>query len=87
MVWENKFSGIFPCTTAAEAAEFHVARVQNVMDRYPSRTVVLTEFGWPSGPDGYSETNQFTGQQCGVASQEHQAPVSSRGLYADEIER
>lgn len=66
--WENKFSGLFPCTTAAEAADFHIARLQDVMAVYSNKQVILTEFGWPAGPRGYSETNQFTGQTCGVAS-------------------
>ncbi len=73
--WEDKYSGIFPCTPAAAAADFHIARMQNIMDRYPSKPVVLTEFGWPSGPDGYAETNTYTGQGCGVASQANQSLV------------
>jgi exo-beta-1,3-glucanase (GH17 family) len=73
--WENRFSGIFTCTAASGAADFHVARLQNVMDRYPATPVVLTEFGWPSGPDGYAETNQYTGERCGVASRGNQALV------------
>ena len=32
----------------------------------------MTEFGWPAGPEGYSETNQFTEQKCGVASETNQ---------------
>jgi len=79
--WENKFSGIFPCTTAAEAADFHIARLQDVMDTYPDKGVILTEFGWPAGPKGHSETNQFTGQKCGVASNANQNLVI-RGTLA-----
>lgn len=65
--WENKFSGMFPCTTVAAAADFHVARLLDVKARYPSKEVVITEFGWPAGPEGFRETNQsqqFAGQQC-----------------------
>jgi exo-beta-1,3-glucanase (GH17 family) len=43
-----------------------------VMDTYPDKEVLLTEFGWPAGPKGYSETNQFIGQKCGVASNANQ---------------
>jgi len=49
--WENKYSGIIPCTTAVEAADFHVAQLQRVMLKYPDKEVILTEFGWPAGPD------------------------------------
>jgi len=73
--WENKFSGLFPCTTAAEAADFHIARLQDIIGRYPGKEVVLTEFGWPAGPDGDSETNEQTDQHCGVASEENQCLV------------
>jgi len=78
--WENKYSGLFPCTTAADAAEFHIARLMDVSTRYPGEDVVLTEFGWPAGPDGYSETNQHTGQQCGVASEDNQHLVVEETL-------
>lgn len=70
--WENKYSGIFPCTTAAEAAEFHIARLQDVSAQYPEKKVVLTEFGWPAKPRGYTEENRYTGQRCGVASERNQ---------------
>lgn len=70
--WENKFSGFFTCTPAADAAAFHLARIEEVKTRYPSREVIATEFGWPAGPDGYSEQNRFTGQRCGIASEVNQ---------------
>ena len=73
--WENKFSGLFPCTTAAQAADFHIARFQDIIARYPGKEVILTEFGWPMGPAGYHETNQNTGQQCGEASIANQSLV------------
>ncbi len=83
--WENKFSGIFPCTSAADAAQFHVDRVKNVMDIYSSKEVILTEFGWPAGPTGYSEVNQFTGQACGVASKGNQDLVIKETLRAFDM--
>ena len=36
---------------------------------------MLTEFGWPAGPNGFTETNQFTGQHCGIASEANQRVV------------
>jgi hypothetical protein len=48
--WENGYSGILPCTTAEGSADFHIARMQQVMDRYPALPVMLTEFGWPGQP-------------------------------------
>jgi exo-beta-1,3-glucanase (GH17 family) len=65
--WENKFSGIFPCTPVNHAADFHIARLQDAKSRYPGKEVILTEFGWPAGPDGFTETNQITGQKCNGA--------------------
>ncbi|MCJ7510824.1 MAG: exo-beta-1,3-glucanase [Dehalococcoidia bacterium] len=86
--WENKYSGLFPCTAAADAAEFHIARLMDVSARYPDKDVVLTEFGWPAGPYGYSETNQHTGQQCGVASEDNQHLVVEETLAKlDEMGR
>jgi exo-beta-1,3-glucanase (GH17 family) len=32
--WENKFSGLFPCIPAAQAADFHVSRFQDVRAVY-----------------------------------------------------
>lgn len=73
--WENKYSGLFPCTTASQAGNFHIARLMDVSARYSNTQVILTEFGWPAGPLGYSETNQFTGQRCGIASEDNQRLV------------
>lgn len=78
--WENKFSGLFPCTAAEDAAEFVAARMEDVMEAYPGKEVILTEFGWPSGPPGYSEINRFTGQSCGVAGSAQQALVLRQTL-------
>jgi exo-beta-1,3-glucanase (GH17 family) len=78
--WENKYSGIFPCTTAAEAAGFHLARVGTVRSVYSSKTIWLTEFGWPAGPEGYSETNAFTQQACGMAGEANQRLVIEQSL-------
>jgi exo-beta-1,3-glucanase (GH17 family) len=73
--WENRGPSLYPCIPAADAPTFIVARVQELRQRYPSKEVVLTEFGWPAGPYGYTETHVSTGQQCGVASAANQRLV------------
>jgi exo-beta-1,3-glucanase (GH17 family) len=42
------------------------------VDLYPEKEVILTEFGWPGGPRGYRETNDYTGQRCGIANEANQ---------------
>jgi exo-beta-1,3-glucanase (GH17 family) len=78
--WENKYSGIFTCISAADAPQFHIDRINNIQGTYPSKEIVLTEFGWPAGPDGYSEANLYTGQRCGIASESNQDYVISQTL-------
>lgn len=73
--WENKFSDVLPCIPADKATDFHIARVEKIRRTYPGKTVVLTEFGWPNGPEGSMETNKFTQRRCGVASKKNQASV------------
>ena len=80
--WENKYSGLYPCTPAEDAAAFTVARYQAMRDHYSGREVLLTEFGWPAGPDDYMPTNAYTGQQCGVASPANQHLVIEQTLDA-----
>lgn len=76
--WENKYSGLYRCTLASAAGAFNVARLQDVATRYPTMPVMLTEFGWPAGPDGYTETNQVDPSlHCGVASESNQQRVVS----------
>lgn len=73
--WENRHSGIHTCTTAKQAAEFHVARLKEVQQVNPGKDVMITEFGWPNGPDNHTENNYKTGQHCGVAGPKNQAYV------------
>jgi exo-beta-1,3-glucanase (GH17 family) len=73
--WENNFSPLYPCTSAQQAADFHVARWSEVQKANPNKTVIVTEFGWPNGPDNAHSQNPQTGQQCGVASVANQALV------------
>lgn len=70
--WENKFSGVHPCTTAEQAADFHIARLTDLRKTYPGKDVIVTEFGWPNGPVGGTEINSKTRQHCGVANQANQ---------------
>ena len=73
--WENKFSGIHTCIPAEKAADFHIARLEEIHRTYPGKDVVVTEFGWPNGPEGNAEINVKTGQHCGIASQKNQTMV------------
>ena len=73
--WENKHAGVHSCTTAEQAADFHIARLEEVSRTYPGKELTLTEFGWPSGPEGGTETNSHTGQKCGIASPKNQVKV------------
>ncbi len=73
--WENRHSGLFPCTPAEKAADFHIARLDDIRRTYPGKDVIVTEFGWPDGPEGATEINVHTGQQCGVPSEQNQLRV------------
>ncbi len=73
--WENKHSGIYPCTSAKKAADFHIARMDEIGKINPEKEVILTEFGWPNGPKDVTEVNTHTGQHCGIASKQNQAEV------------
>jgi exo-beta-1,3-glucanase (GH17 family) len=70
--WENKHSGIHTCTPAEKAADFHIARLEEIRQAYPDKEVVMTEFGWPNGPEGGTEINLNTGQHCGIANKKNQ---------------
>jgi len=75
--WENRFSGLYTCISAGQAADFIAARLQQVQKANPDKEIIVTEFGWPSGPKGPKGkvANQHTGEQCGIASPENQALV------------
>jgi exo-beta-1,3-glucanase (GH17 family) len=73
--WENRHSGIFPCTPADKAADFHIARIEDIRRTYPGKEIILTEFGWPNGPEGGTQLNKRTQQQCSVASKHNQELV------------
>jgi exo-beta-1,3-glucanase (GH17 family) len=73
--WENKFSGAHTCTTAEKAADYHIARLEDVRRTNPGKEVIITEFGWPNGPEGGTEINLKTGQHCGIANKKNQALV------------
>ncbi len=73
--WENKHSGLFPCTPAKKAADFHIARLEDIRRTYPGKELVLTEFGWPNGPEGGTEINKLGKQHCGIAGKKNQMLV------------
>ena len=73
--WENKHAGKHTCTTADQAADFHIARMKEVRRTYPGKEVMLTEFGWPYGPEGGTEANIHSGEKCGVANRKNQLTV------------
>ena len=74
--WDNRFSGLFSCTSADEAADFHVARHGDVQRVNASKEVIITEFGWPNAPAGKTEKNKYTDQHCGIAGKETQFLVA-----------
>lgn len=73
--WENKHAGVHTCIPAAKAADFHMARLEDIRRTYPGKDVILTEFGWPNSPEGATEINVHTGQQCGIAGKKNQKEV------------
>ena len=73
--WENKYSGVHPCTSAKKAADFHIARIEEIRKTYTDKEVILTEFGWPNGPEGGTEINKNTNQHCGIANKQNQITV------------
>jgi exo-beta-1,3-glucanase (GH17 family) len=73
--WENKNAGVYTCIPVDKAADFHIARLEEIRRTYPGREVFLTEFGWPSGPEGGTETNNHTKEKCGVANPKNQVTV------------
>jgi exo-beta-1,3-glucanase (GH17 family) len=73
--WENHYSSLHPCTRADQAADFHLARLNEVHQVNPSKEIMITEFGWPHSPAGFTPKNDKTGHQCGVANAENQKLV------------
>ena len=73
--WENIYAGIHTCTPAEKAADFHIARLEDIHRTYPGKEVIVTEFGWPNGPEGGTEANLKTGEHCGIASKKNQTLV------------
>jgi exo-beta-1,3-glucanase (GH17 family) len=73
--WENKHAGVFSCTPAEKAADFHLLRLNEIRRTYPGKEVIMTEFGWPYAPEGATEINVRTGEHCGIASRDNQALV------------
>lgn len=75
--WENKNSGLYPCTPVDQAANFHIARLEQIRAQYPSKTVIITEFGCPAGPPGVTQTNTPINPVLGVKPAKSINAVSS----------
>lgn len=73
--WENRYSSLHSCTTAKQAANFHLARIQEVQRANPGKEIILTEFGWPHGPSNAINDNVKTRQRCGIANAANQSRV------------
>ena len=73
--WENRYAGVHTCIPADKAADFHIARLEQIHKTYPGKEVIMTEFGWPNGPEGGTEINPKTGQHCGIANAKNQTLV------------
>jgi len=73
--WNNVFSGVWPCNVATQGAQRTFDHYRAIQALYPTKPIVMTEFGWPSAPVGQSITstaNYVTGQQCGIANDNNQ---------------
>jgi exo-beta-1,3-glucanase (GH17 family) len=74
--WENRHADLFSCVEAEKAADFHLARFQEVQKTNPQKEVIVTEFGWVFAPEGKAQINLKTQKECGgVASRENQQLV------------
>jgi exo-beta-1,3-glucanase (GH17 family) len=73
--WESIHSSIHTCIPANKAADFHIARMDEVRHAYPKKEVIVTEFGWPNGPEGHIEANKNTQERCAMASPNNQTLV------------
>ena len=73
--WENRYSGLFPCVEANDAADFHLARWQEVKNSHPSKEVIVTEFGWPSATRELTQKSTQANNICGQASAKNQHEV------------
>jgi len=73
--WENRHSDLYSCVQANDAANFHLARWQEVQKTNPTKEVIVTEFGWVHSPEGAAQISLKTGKKCGVASRLNQQLV------------
>jgi len=73
--WTNVFSGNWPCTGVSQAAQKTLESYRTIQALYPTKPIVMTEFGWPAASSGTSilnPANVITGQQCGIANDANQ---------------
>ncbi len=85
--WENRHADLFSCVEAEKAADFHLARWQEVQKTNPKKEIIVTEFGWVFAPEGKAQINLKTKKDCGgVASRKNQQLVlqSTFKKFADK---
>ncbi len=70
--WENIYSSLHDCVSAEHAADFHLARLEQVQRANPGKEVIITEFGWPANTT--AQTGGGAGS-CATASLQNQALV------------
>lgn len=74
--WENRHADLFSCVEAEKAADFHLARWQEVQKINAQKEVIVTEFGWVFAPEGKAQVNLKSQKECGgVASRKNQQLV------------
>ncbi|MDD5214330.1 MAG: exo-beta-1,3-glucanase [Methylococcales bacterium] len=74
--WENRHADLFSCVEAEKAADFHLARWQELKKTNPQKEIIVTEFGWVFAPEGKAQMNLKTKKDCGgVASRKNQQLV------------
>ncbi len=73
--WENRYFDAYSCLSAEHAAAFHLARWQDVSKANPTKEVIVTEFGWPSGPKDRGQIRLKTNKSCGIANRKKQQHV------------
>jgi len=75
--WESMFDR--GCYTEEGAVDFHIETIHTVQKLYPDKPVILTEFGWPAGPNDFVQANPKN-LTCGTATEAHQTYVISQTI-------
>jgi exo-beta-1,3-glucanase (GH17 family) len=79
--WENVYSPCGACYAIDKVADFHLDRYKLVQKTYANKLVIMTEYGWPSSPNGYKPKNVVTGKVCNSpSSEDNQTKIIRRQL-------